>query len=133
MKFVLLLTINILLTSCDVPGVLKIRNKTSSDITVQIDLQQKYENAYAGEKLTIPAGDFGYLFYGFGTRWTDLFINDYTENVVDTIFLQAGAKEYYCSNINCRKQLFNLVNRKSKRKIAVTVDSGLIRSAFTER
>lgn len=54
-------------------------------------------------------------------------------DVVDTIYLNTGERHYYCSTEDCKKAIFNKLNRKSKRKLEITDDSELIEDYYTEK
>jgi len=120
------------LIGCDVPGLLKINNKTSSPVHIRISLQEEFKKRYSSDEVNIKPEEYSYLSYGFGTRWTDVFIGNYAEKIVDTIYLNVGNMEYYCSSMKCKQSLFNKLNRKSKRKLEITVDSSLIKKLFRE-
>lgn len=121
-----------LFIGCDVPGRLKINNKTSLNINIRLCIQKEYTRHFDPKEIYIESSGHGYLNYGFGTRWSDDFIEKFGEQIIDTVYVENGSKKYYCSNISCKKEIFNRINRKSKRNLQITIDSSLIKKSFKE-
>ena len=118
------------LASCDTPGLIKIVNDNNESIVFSYSSRNKK----AVEKsVTIKAKETENILYGFGTRWTDEFLLEYASNVIDSLHLNVGSKYYYCSTEQCKKAVFNKVNRKSKRELEIVIDSAMINTNFTER
>ena len=129
-KFLLLLLIGI--TGCDIPGVLEVKNELSEEIEITYSNQgqEKIESRNTG--MILPS-DKGTISLGFGTRWTEKFIEDYPKLILDTITLKVGEIEYYCSSEKCKTELVNKANRKSKRRMSITINSDLIKNSFERK
>jgi len=119
------------LTGCDVPGTIEIKNNLNEDIKVSYSFQNTDED-YKPHSNQIKPNEKGLLILGFGTRWDDSFINHYPIEIIDTVYLNVGETIYYCSSPKCKKMLFNTANRKSKRKMTITINNELVDNSFVK-
>ena len=119
----------ITLLGCDVPGIVEVKNNYKDAITFSYSFKDDYSNK---RSITVMPKESQNIMYGFGFRWTDSRILNHATDVVDTIYLNAGEKHYYCSTEECKKAIFNKLNRKSKKKLEIVVDSTLIENSFIE-
>jgi len=122
----------VLIAGCDRPGILELKNSCNDPVTFTYSFSADYQYMDI-PSTTVSAGETGRIFFGFGTQWTDLFLKNYAEKVVDTIHLEVGLDSYYCSNNTCKKGIFDRVNRKSKRRLVIDIDSTLIQRSFTKQ
>ncbi len=127
-KYVLSLFL-IAFLGCDVPGIVEVKNNYKVAITFSYSFKDDYSDQ---RSITVMPNESENIMYGFGFRWTDSRIVNHATDVVDTIYLNVGEKHYYCSTEECKKTIFNKLNRKSKRKLEIVVDSTLIENSFTK-
>lgn len=81
-KFIILLFLTLPLTSCDVPGSLSIRNKTSGEIAFKYYLNK--QDSIIVNKIMLPnkSGENEYhILFGLGQFWTDERIKEYISDI----------------------------------------------------
>ncbi|WP_375562157.1 hypothetical protein ACE193_06295 [Bernardetia sp. OM2101] len=129
MKYYFLFLLVSSLMSCDVPGVIEVKNKLDENIKVTCSFknQNEYSQIHINE---IQPKQVGYVMLGFSTRWDKAFVDEYRTKI-DTIYLKVGKIDYVCYSSECKEQLFNLSNRKSKRKMSIDIDSSLLAKTFS--
>lgn len=115
---------------CDVPGIVEVKNNYNEAITFSYSFKDDYSEQ---RSITVMPKESKNIMHGFGFRWTDSRLANHATDVVDTIYLAAGKKHYYCSTEKCKKAIFNKLNRTSKKKLKIVVDSALIKSLFTKQ
>lgn len=132
MKKILLYLLILGIIGCDVPGVLEIKNELNKEIEISYSNQgeQRIDSINTG---IIQPNKKGIIAFGFGTRWNDSFIENYPKNILDTLTIKVGDTEYYCSSEKCKKEIINRANRKSKRKMSITINSKLIDKSFKNK
>lgn len=120
----------ITLFGCDMPGIVEVKNNYKDAITFSYSFKDDYSDK---RSITVMPNESQNIMHGFGFRWTDSRIVNHATDVFDTIYLNAGERHYYCLTEDCKKAIFNKLNRKSKRKLEITVGSELIKDYFTEK
>ena len=118
------------LMGCDTLGMINIQNKTDSDVGILIGIRKEAAKYSDSIMVEIKSGETGHLNYGLGMRWTNPVLKSYAENIVDTIHLQVGAQNYFCSSTYCKNELFNRKNRKFMNLLEIRLDSVLIQKLF---
>ena len=128
-KILILLLIGIV--GCDVPGIIEVENSLKEEVTIFYSMQN--EGANRTKNVKIKPNEKEILTVGFGSRWDEAFIREYSNDIIDTITIIVGNKNYYCNTRKCKALIFNLANRKSRRKILLTINTNLISQAFIEK
>jgi len=118
--------------SCDVPGKVEIKNDLNESVIISYSYQDNTKG-YVPQINKINPNEKGFIMLGLGTRWNESFINHFPNEVIDTINLKVGNKDYYCSNQECKSEIFKIANRKSKSKMQIIIDSNLIQKAFIKK
>ena len=98
---------------CDVPGIVEVKNNYNEAITFSYSFKDDYSEQ---QSITVMPKESKNIMHGFGFRWTDSRLANHATDVVDTIYLAAGKKYYYCCTEKCKKAIFNKLNRTSKKK-----------------
>ena len=121
--FFIIFLIQTIVLGCDSPGYIEIENK----------LNKKISFSYRGEKFEIKPNEKNNIFYRLGIRWNNSTLKKFTKNINDTIKLTISEKEYLCVDKKCKSEIFNQINKRSKRKLKLQINSELINEFFVEK
>jgi len=128
----ILLILTMFIQGCDVPGLIEIKNELNQTIAFSFTFKNIHKS-FQSQITEVQPNQKGFFILGFGTRWNDVFLNNYSTKVIDTINLKIGEIDYYCLDKKCKRELFNKITRKSKRKVSIVFGSELIKNSFIEK
>tara|TARA_B100000809_G_scaffold265362_1_gene323963 strand:+ start:113 stop:412 length:300 start_codon:yes stop_codon:yes gene_type:complete len=92
-KSKILILLTLIIFSCDIPAKVDIKNDLNELVIVSYTYQDNIKG-YLPQINKISANAKGYIMLGFETRWNESFINPFPNEVIDTINLKVGNKEY---------------------------------------
>lgn len=130
-KYSFLGLILLIICGCDIPGVLKVKNNLNDNLQFIVSYSEDYRKF--DDTLALQPNSSKVIAYGFGTRWTDGLLNSFVNHKIDTIFLQKGKAQYYCSSVKCKKELFSQINKRSNTKLVIVIDEKLINQSFIKK
>lgn len=131
-KSKLLILLTLIIFSCDIPGKVEIKNNLNELAIVSYSYKDNIKG-YLPQINKINPNEKGYIILGFGTKWNESFINNFPNEVIDTINLKIGNNEFYCCSKECKSKIFNIANRKSKNTMRIVIDSNLIQKVFLKK
>lgn len=120
----------IFIVSCDVPATLEIKNELDKSLVFSYSFKNDKKLC---KKIKVLPNEKKYIPIGFDTRWNDSFLNKFALKELDTIYLNIKNDKYFCSSEQCKKQLFNRIHIKSRRRFMIRINSNVVLNTFEKR
>ena len=117
-----IMLISLINCSCDIVGDIKVKNGTDEAIVVKI-IHKKEPSLPEDKEIRVAPGDAGYMYYGFGTVWTDEYIMKYSQKI-DTVIINRSNGDIVLTQTEYIQEWFEGGRRDLLRKrLVIVVDS----------